>query len=126
MNAQLVCNALTMAVWQRKPKAGLIHHSDRGSQYTRRQFRRLLTRYKVTGSVSRKGDCWDNAVVESFFGTLKQERVQWRHYQSRHAAQRDILQYITMFYNSQRMHSYLDYKSPNQYEADMANLGKAA
>ena len=126
MNAQLVCNALTMAVWQRKPKAGLIHHSDRGSQYTRRQFRRLLTRYKVTGSVSRKGDCWDNAVVESFFGTVKQERVQWRHYQSRHAAQQDILQYITMFYNSQRMHSYLDCKSLNQYEADMANLGKAA
>ncbi|MEE3130858.1 MAG: IS3 family transposase [Pseudomonadota bacterium] len=126
MNAQLVCDALTMALWQRKPKAGLIHHSDRGSQYASRQFRQLLAQYKVTGSMSRKGDCWDNAVVESFFGTLKQERVQWRHYQSRHAAQRDILQYITMFYNSQRMHSYLDYKSPNQYEADMANLGKAA
>ena len=126
MNAQLVCDALTMALWQRKPKAGLIHHSDRGSQYASRQFRQLLAQYKVTGSMSRKGDCWDNAVVESFFGTLKQERVQWRHYQSRHAAQQDILQYITMFYNSQRMHSYLDYKSPNQYEADMANLGKAA
>ena len=126
MNAQLVCDALTMALWQRKPKAGLIHHSDRGSQYASRQFRQLLAQYKVTGSMSRKGDCWDNAVVESFFGTLKQERVQWRHYQSRHAAQQDILQYITMFYNSQRMHSYLGYKSPNQYEADMANLGKAA
>ncbi|WP_202941396.1 IS3 family transposase [Alteromonas macleodii] len=126
MNAQLVCDALTMALWQRKPKAGLIHHSDRGSQYASRQFRQLLAQYKVTGSMSRKGDCWDNAVVESFFGTLKQERVQWRHYQSRYAAQQDILQYITMFYNSQRMHSYLDYKSPNQYEADMANLGKAA
>ena len=126
MNAQLVCDALTMALWQRKPKAGLIHHSDRGSQYASRQFRKLLTQYKVTVSMSRKGDCWDNAVVESFFGTLKQERVQWRHYQSRYAAQQDILQYITMFYNSQRMHSYLDYKSPNQYEADMANLGKAA
>ena len=126
MNAQLVCDALTMALWQRKPKAGLIHHSDRGSQYASRQFRQLLAQYKVTGSMSRKGDCWDNAVVESFFGTLKQERVQWRHYQSRHAAQQDILQYITMFYNSQRMHSYLDYKSPNQYEADMADLGKAA
>ena len=126
MNAQLVCDALTMALWQRKPKAGLIHHSDRGSQYASRQFRQLLAQYKVTGSMSRKGDCWDNAVVESFFGTLKQERVQWRHYQSRHEAQQDILQYITMFYNSQRMHSYLDYKSPNQYEADMANLGKAA
>ncbi|MCP3861608.1 MAG: IS3 family transposase [Aestuariibacter sp.] len=126
MNAQLVCDALTMALWQRKPKAGLIHHSDRGSQYASRQFRQLLAQYKVTGSMSRKGDCWDNAVVESFFGTLKQERVQWRHYQSRHAAQQDVLQYITMFYNSQRMHSYLDYKSPNQYEAEMANLGKAA
>ncbi|MBJ2131144.1 IS3 family transposase [Alteromonas sp. IB21] len=126
MNAQLVCDALTMALWQRKPKAGLIHHSDRGSQYASRQFRQLLAQYKVTGSMSRKGDCWDNAVVESFFGTLKQERVQWRHYQSRHAAQQDILQYITMFYNSQRMHSYLDYKSPNQYEADMADLEKAA
>ncbi len=126
MNAQLVCDALTMALWQRKPKVGLIHHSDRGSQYASRQFRQLLTQYKVTGSMSRKGDCWDNAVVESFFGTLKQERVQWRHYQSRRAAQQDILQYITMFYNSQRMHSYLDYKSPNQYEADMANLQKAA
>ena len=126
MSAQLVCDALTMALWQRKPKAGLIHHSDRGSQYASRQFRQLLAQYKVTGSMSRKGDCWDNAVVESFFGTLKQERVQWRHYQSRYAAQQDILQYITMFYNSQRMHSYLDYKSPNQYEADMANLGKAA
>ena len=126
MNAQLVCDALTMALWQRKPKAGLIHHSDRGSQYASRQFRQLLAQYKVTGSMSRKGDCWDNAVVESFFGTLKQERVQWRHYQSRHEAQQDILQYITMFYNSQRMHSYLDYKSPNQYEADMADLGKAA
>jgi len=64
---------LTMALWQLKPKAGLIHNSDRGSQYASRQFRELLTRYKVTDSMSRKGDCWDNAVVESFFGTLKQE-----------------------------------------------------
>ncbi len=126
MNAQLVCDALTMALWQRRPQAGLIHHSDRGSQYASRQFRQLLNMNQITGSMSRKGDCWDNAVVESFFGTLKQERVQWRHYQTRHEAQQDILQYITMFYNSRRMHSYLDYKSPNQYEADMAGLGKAA
>lgn len=126
MNAQLVCDALTMALWQRRPQAGLIHHSDRGSQYASRQFRQLLNMNQITGSMSRKGDCWDNAVVESFFGTLKQERVQWRHYQTCHEAQQDILQYITMFYNSRRMHSYLDYKSPNQYEADMAGLGKAA
>jgi len=126
MNAQLVCDALTMALWQRRPQAGLIHHSDRGSQYASRQFRQLLNLHQITGSMSRKGDCWDNAVVESFFGTLKQERVQWRHYQTRHEAQQDILQYITMFYNSHRMHSYLDYRSPNQYEVDMAKLGKAA
>ncbi len=124
MTAQLVCDALTMALWQRKPKAGLLHHSDRGSQYASRQFRQLLKTHRVTGSMSRKGDCW--AVVESFFGTLKQERVQWRHYQTRHAAQQDILQYITMFYNSQRLHSYLDYRSPSQYEAEMAKLEKAA
>lgn len=126
MNAQLVYDALTMALWQRQPNAGLIHHSDRGSQYASRQFRQLLKQHQVTGSMSRKGDCWDNAVVESFFGTLKQERVQWRYYQTRHAAQQDILQYITMFYNSQRLHSYLDYRSPNQYEANMAKLEKAA
>ena len=126
MTAQLVCDALTMALWQRKPKAGLLHHSDRGLQYASRQFRQLLKTHRVTGSMSRKGDCWDNAVVESFFGTLKQERVQWRHYQTRHAAQQDILQYITMFYNSQRLHSYLDYRSPSQYEAEMAKLEKAA
>ena len=126
MNAQLVCDELTMALWQRKPNAGLIHHSDRGSQYASRQFRQLLKTHRVTGSMSRKGECWDNAVVESFFGTLKQERVQWRHYQTRHAAQQDILQYITMFYNCHRLHSYLDYKSPSQYEADMAKLRKAA
>jgi putative transposase len=126
MTAQLVCDALTMALWQRKPKAGLLHHSDRGSQYASRQFRQLLKTHRVTGSMSRKGDCWDNAVVESFFGTLKQERVQWRHYKTRHAAQQDILQYITMFYNSQRLHSYLDYRSPSQYEAEMAKLEKAA
>ena len=126
MTTQLVCDALTMALWQRKPKAGLLHHSDRGSQYASRQFRQLLKTHRVTGSMSRKGDCWDNAVVESFFGTLKQERVQWRHYQTRHAAQQDILQYITMFYNSHRLHSYLDYRSPSQYEAEMAKLEKAA
>ena len=126
MKAQLVCDALQMAIWQRRPKSGLIHHSDRGSQYASRQFRRLLSAQDFEGSMSRKGDCWDNAVVESFFGSLKQERVQWRHYQTRTEAQQDILNYITMFYNSERLHSYLGYKSPNQYEAEMARLRKVA
>ncbi len=126
MTAQLVCDALTMAIWLRRPKAGLIHHSDRGSQYASHAFRRLLKAHGILGSMSRKGDCWDNAVVESFFGSLKQERVHWRHYQTRYEAQQDILDYISMFYNSYRLHSYLDYRSPNQYEMEMTELRKAA
>jgi transposase InsO family protein len=126
MKAKLVCDALRMAIWQRRPKAGLIHHSDRGSQYASKSFRRLLSAYQLRGSMSRKGDCWDNAVVESFFGSLKQERVQWRHYQSRYEAQQDILNYISMFYNSYRLHSYLGYKSPNQYEKEMSELKMVA
>jgi transposase InsO family protein len=126
MTAQLVCDALMMAIWLRRPKAGLIHHSDRGSQYASKAFRKLLKTHGFKGSMSRKGDCWDNAVVESFFGSLKQERVHWRHYQTRYEAQQDILDYISMFYNSYRLHSYLDYRSPNQYELEMTELRKAA
>ncbi len=123
MKAQLVCDALKMALWQRQPGAGVIHHSDRGSQYASKEMRRLMKTNKIKGSMSRKGDCWDNAVVESFFGTLKQERVQWQNYQTRYEAQQDILNYISMFYNGYRLHSYLGYKSPNQYEAEqIANL----
>ena len=126
MKAQLVCDALTMAIWLRQPKPGLIHHSDRGSQYASHDFRKLLKSHGILGSMSRKGDCWDNAVVESFFGTLKQERVHWRHYQTRYEAQQDILNYISMFYNSYRLHSYLDYRSPDQYENEVIELRKAA
>ena len=126
MKAKLVCDALTMAIWQRSPKAGLIVHSDRGSQYASVQYRKLLKHYGFVGSMSRKGDCWDNSVVESFFGTLKQELVHWKHYQTRHEAQQDILRYITTFYNPKRLHSYLGYRSPNQYEADMKKLEKVA
>lgn len=126
MKAQLVCDALTMAIWQRKPKAGLIHHSDRGSQYASIAFRRLLKTNDFKGSMSRKGDCWDNSVVESFFGTLKQERVHWRQYQTRYEAQQDILQYISVFYNNERLHSYLDYKSPSEFEREMTKMKKVA
>ena len=126
MKSQLVCDALHMAIWRRQPKAGLIHHSDRGSQYASKAFRRLLKARDIEGSMSRKGDCWDNAVVESFFGSLKQERVQWRNYQSRYEAQQDILGYISMFYNSHRLHSYLGYVSPNDYERQLMERKKAA
>ena len=126
MKAQLVCDALQMAIWRRKPEAGLIHHSDRGSQYASKAFRRLLKAHGIEGSMSRKGDCWDNAVVESFFGSLKQERVHWNHYQTRYEAQQDILEYITMFYNSKRLHSYLGYLSPNEFETKLVKMKKAA
>lgn len=126
MKARLVTDALRMAIWQRRPKAGLIVHSDRGSQYSSKAHRRLLKAHGFIGSMSRKGDCWDNAVAESFFASLKKERVQWRSYQTRLEAQQDVLDYITMFYNSHRLHSYLDYVSPNNYESAMAELKKAA
>ena len=94
MKAGLVCDALQMALWQRQPKAGLIAHSDRGSQYASKAYRRLLEANGFVGSMSmsRRGNCWDNAVAESFFGSLKQERVQWRHYQTRSEAQQDVLE----------------------------------
>jgi len=79
MTSQLVCDALTMAIWNRQPEEGLICHSDRGSQYASKKYRKLLTKHCFLGSMSRKGDCWDNSVVESFFGSLKQERVNWEH-----------------------------------------------
>ena len=126
MKAGLVCDALRMAIWRRRPDEGLIHHSDRGSQYASRDFRTLLKVHGIKGSMSRKGDCWDNAVVESFFGSLKQERVQWRSYQSRYEAQQDVLEYISMWYNSERLHSYLGYMSPNDYEQQALEWKKVA
>jgi putative transposase len=126
MKAQLVVDALRMAIWQRKPKGGLIMHTDRGSQYASHQYRNLLSAHGIKGSMSRKGDCWDNAVAESFFRSLKQERVQWQNYQTRFEAQQNIMNYISMFYDSRRLHSYLGYRSPNQYEQNMAKLEKTA
>ena len=126
MKTKAVTDALRMALWRRCPEAGLVVHSDRGSQYASKAYRRLLQANGFVGSMSRKGDCWDNAVAESFFASLKKERVQWRHYQTRAEAQQDILDYIVMFYNSRRLHSTLDYSSPNDFESAMAKLKKAA
>ena len=119
MKAKLVCDALKMALWQRRPKPGLIHHSDRGSQYASDDFRALLKDNEIVGSMSRKGNCWDNAVAESFFGSLKQERVQWYDYRNREEARQDIVQYISMFYNSYRLHSTLNYLCPNDFEKQL-------
>jgi putative transposase len=126
MKAKLVTDALRMAICQRKSGKGLIVHTDRGSQYASHEYRKLLNTYGLVGSMSRKGDCWDNAVAESFFGSLTNERVYWRNYQIRYEAQQDILNYISMFYNSQKLHSYLGYKSPSQYEQEMVKLEKIA
>ena len=114
-----------MALWRRRPAKGqLLHHSDRGVQYTSKPFRRLLASYGNAGSMSRKGNCRENAVVESFFGSLKSECVFWSCYQTREEARRDILDYITMFYNSRRLHSTLVYMSPQQFEriGQLANV----
>jgi putative transposase len=124
MKASLVCDALTMAIWQRQPKAGLIVHSDQGVQYASKAYCRLIKTHGFVGSMSKKGCCWDNAVAESFFGSLKQERVHWRNYATRFSAQQDILNYMTMWYNSHRIHSYLDYKSPNNFVQQNNELQK--
>jgi putative transposase len=117
LTSTLACDALQMALWQRRPPKGqLVHHSDRGVQYASHAFRKLLRAHGIAGSMSRKGDCWDNAVVESFFGSMKSERLYWRSYQTREEARADIVDYITMFYNSQRLHSYLSYQSPDAFE----------
>ena len=117
MTKQLVRDALLMAIWRRKPSHGLIFHSDRGSQYCSREFQDLVKDYGIRSSMSKKGDCWDNAVAESFFGTLKLELVFWEKYITRDQAKRSIVDYIEMFYNCNRRHSYLDYISPMEYES---------
>jgi putative transposase len=117
LTSALVCEALQMALWNRQPPKGqLIFHSDRGVQYASNAFGKLLKAHGIAGSMSRKGDCCDNAVVESFFGSLKSERVHWRSYQTRQEARADVVEYITMVYNSRRLHSYLAYQSPDEFE----------
>lgn len=116
MSAQLVLDALLMALWRRGQPGQLLHHSDQGSQYTSEEFQRLLKQHGITCSMSRRGDCWDNAAMESFFATLKRERVNRTHYASRNAARADIFDYIERFYNPRRRHSTLGYLSPVDFE----------
>ena len=116
INTQLVTDALEMALGRRRPGAGLIHHSDRGSQYASHAYRDLLKANGMECSMSGKGDCLDNAVAERFFGSLKREWTSHRDYDTRQEARDDIIEYIEMFYNSTRQHSYLGYLSPNDYE----------
>jgi transposase InsO family protein len=121
IDATLVEKALRMALYQRSPGRGLLHHSDRGSQYASHQIRNILADNHVLVSMSAKGNCYDNAVMESFWGTLKNEWVNQQKYQTRSQARTDIFSYIEGFYNTVRLHSTLGYLSPAQFEASYHN-----
>ncbi len=112
----LVVSALEMALLQRKPSAGLLCHSDRGSQYASLDYQALLQGSGIVCSMSRKGNCWDNAPVERFFATRKRELVHRRQYQTREEARADIFKYIEVWYNRRRRHSSLGYLSPEEFE----------
>ena len=116
MTAQLVTDALMMAIWRRGKPDALLHHSDRGSQYTSEQFQRLMADHGVTCSMSRSGNVWDNAAMESFFSSLKTERTARKTYRTRDEAKADVFDYIERFYNPKRRHSTIGYLSPVEFE----------
>jgi len=116
MEASLVCDALAMAVAGRRPAPGFIMHTDRGSQYTSADFRALLERHHGVQSLSRKGECWDNAVGESWFSTLKEELIHRQSWASIAQVRRAVFEFIEVFYNRQRLHSSLGYCTPVEYE----------
>lgn len=121
MTADIVTGALTMAWFRRKPAAGLIHHSDRGSQYASHVFQNKLKEYGMVCSMSRKGDCWDNAPTESWFGSFKNERVYGERFETREEIKAMAFEYIEVFYNRKRLHSTLGYKSPQRFLDDWLN-----
>jgi putative transposase len=116
LHRDLVLDALLMAVWRRKPENSVIIHSDQGSQYGSDDWMRFCKEHGLDPSMSRRGNCYDNAVAESFFSSLKKERIRRRIYSTRDDAKGDVFDYIELFYNCKRRHSYLDYVSPQQYE----------
>lgn len=116
LSTELVIKALLMAILHRNPEQGIIFHSDRGSQYTSSSVRGILKSHKITQSMSSTGNCYDNAITESFFHTLKTELIYWNSYQTRDEAKRSIFEYIEIFYNRQRLHSALNYLSPVEFE----------
>lgn len=127
MTTQLVCNALSMAIRNHKPPRNLIIHSDRGSQYCSHEYRNMLEKYSFQGSMSKKGDCFDNAPIESFSGeeqrsASKNELVHHRNYKTREEAKADITKYIELFYNQQRIQKGLNFKTPNQMAEDFYKL----
>jgi len=121
LEGTLVVDAMEMALTRRSPRPGLLVHSDRGVQYASDQFQGLLGRHHLSGSMSRKGNCYDNAVQESFFGTLKRELIHHEHYATRAQARASIFEYIEVFYNRRRLHSSLGYQSPEAFEASLSS-----
>ena len=120
MRTELVLEAVDMALGRRRPPPGLIHHSDRGSQYAAADYRQRLEEHGLVPSMSRKGDCWDNAVMERFFGSLKSEWTSTQRYTTGEQARRDVIEYIEMHYNSERLHSTLSYITPREQELIIA------
>ena len=120
LTASLAIEALQAALDRRRPPVNLVHHSDRGSQYASEAYRQLLACHGIRASMSRSGDCWDNAAMESLFGTLKSELVYLADYVTRQEARADIFEYIEVFYNRQRRHSSLGYLSPVEFEGTAA------
>ena len=116
MRTELAVQALEMALGRRRPPPGLLHHSDQGSQYAAHDYRDMLAAHDIVQSMSRKGDCWDNAVMERFFGSLKSEWTSARRYFTRAEARADVIEYIEMLYNSDRLHSTLNYITPREQE----------
>lgn len=118
MTADIVTDALTTAWFRRRPEPGTLHHSDRGSQYASDDFQRKLAQYGMRCSMTRKGNCWDNAPTESFFNSLKNERVHATRYRTHQEAMADLFEYIEVFYNRSRRHSSLGFVSPVQFLQD--------
>jgi len=126
MRTELVEDALTMAFMNRHPEEGVVFHSDRGCQYTSTDFANLARSNGVVLSVGRKGECWDNAVAESFFATIKRELIDTRSWPTRAGLHRAVFEYIEGWYNSRRLHSTIGYLSPNKYEARLHNVNRQA
>jgi len=126
LRAELAVDALTMALQRRRPTHGLVPHTDRGCQYTAAAYQAILTAHDVTASMSRSGDCYDNAMAESFFATLKAELVDAQRWPTRAAARQAIFAWLEVWYNRQRRHSALDYRSPVAHEEQLLLLSKVA
>jgi putative transposase len=126
LDRALPIRALTMALARRRPRSGLLHHSDRGSQYASMEYQKILSQSGLLPSMSRAGDCWDNAVAESFFATLKTELVFDADWHTRHEARRAVGQFIEIWYNRQRRHQTLGYQTPVQYEIEVLKRAEAA